>query len=304
MTLQPTHSEAASVKPSTSLSRPLAWITALRPLDWTKNLFFLAPLLFSGQALNINTALQALSGFALFCILSSGSYLFNDLIDLENDRRHPEKSRRAIASGQISVFQAKIGAVTLLSIGLSGAFLFRVDVGIIVFFFLLIQISYSLGLKDWVIVDILVISAGFVLRVLAGAAVISVTPSAWIILCTVLLSLFLGFSKRRHELMLLGTKASLHRKVLEHYSLPLLDQMISAVMSATVVSYALYTINNGPLQIYSVFFVLYGMLRYLYLIHRQGEGGHVAGSFFRDRPLLLAGTGWAIFMIWDIYLRG
>ena len=303
MALHPTHPVAASVKQSTSLSRPLAWIIALRPLDWTKNLFFLAPLLFSGQVADINLVLKALAGFGLFCILSSGSYLFNDIVDLEKDRRHPEKARRPIASGQIPVFQAKIGAVIFLSVGLGGAFLFQTDVGILVFFFLLIQISYSLGLKDWVIVDILVISAGFVLRVLAGAAVISVTPSAWIILCTVLLSLFLGFSKRRHELMLLGNNASTHRKVLEHYSLPLLDQMISAVLSATVVSYALYTINNGPFQIYSVFFVLYGMLRYLYLIHKHGEGGHVAGSFWGDRSLLVAGASWVIFMVWDIYLR-
>lgn len=206
MTLHPTHQAAASVKQSSSLSRPFAWFTSLRPLDWTKNLFFLAPLLFSGHVADADLVLKALAGFVLFCILSSGSYLFNDLIDLEIDRSHPDKKRRPIASGQIPVLQAKIAAMILLGIGFGGAFLFEKHVGLLVFFFLLIQISYSLGLKDWVIIDVLVISAGFVLRVLAGAAVISVTPSAGIILCTVLLSLFLGFSKRRNELTLLGTR--------------------------------------------------------------------------------------------------
>jgi hypothetical protein len=148
-----------------------------------------------------------------------------------------------------------------------------------------------------------VIAAGFVLRVLAGSALVAAVPSAWIILCTVLLSLFLGFSKRRHELIILGDRAGLHRKVLKLYSLTFLDQMIGAVLGATLVFYALYTINKGPYQIYSVFLVLYGMSRFLYLTHQHGHGGRAAESFFSDRPLLITVLGWALFMFWDIYLH-
>lgn len=280
-----------------------ALIIELRPLDWIKNLFVLAPLLFSGHLFTLTLAVKSLLGFIMFCILSSGAYLFNDLMDREDDRHHPGKALRPIASGQLSIPLARIATAGLAVIGLSGAFALNARFGMIALGFILLHLGYSLGLKDRVIVDVLVIAAGFVLRVLAGSVLAAAVPSAWIILCTVLLSLFLGFSKRRHELIALGDRAIAHRKVLKLYSLTFLDQMIAAVLSATVVSYALYTINNGPHQIYSVFFVLYGMFRYLYLIHHQGEGGRAAKSFFTDRPLLLTVIGWALFMLWDIYWR-
>ncbi|HET6464010.1 MAG TPA: decaprenyl-phosphate phosphoribosyltransferase [Nitrospiria bacterium] len=301
MTVHPSEQVIPSAKKSASLT--LALLTGLRPLDWLKNLFVLAPLLFSGHLFTSELVSKSLLGFILFCILSSGAYLFNDLMDREDDRHHPAKALRPIASGQLP--PSLVGAIScgLILTGLIGAFALDLRFGMVASVFSLLHIAYSVGLKDWVIVDVLLIAAGFVLRVLAGSALIAVIPSAWIILCTMLLSLFLGFSKRRHELVLLGERANVHRKVLEQYSLTFLDQMIGAVLAATVVSYALYTINNGPLQIYSVFFVLYGMFRYLYLIHHRGHGGRAAESFLTDRPLLATVLGWTLFMLWDIYWR-
>jgi len=291
-----------SAKKPASLT--VALFAGLRPLDWIKNFFVLAPLLFSGHLFTTEPVSKSLLGFILFCILSSGAYLFNDLMDREDDRHHPAKALRPVASGQLP--PSLVGAISfgLILTGLIGAFALDLSFGMVASVFSLLHIAYSIGLKDWVIVDVLLIAAGFVLRVLAGSALIAVIPSAWIILCTLLLSLFLGLSKRRHELVLLGEGAEAHRKVLQQYSLTFLDQMIGAVLAATVVSYALYTINNGPLQIYSVFFVLYGMFRYLYLIHHRGHGGHAAESFLTDRPLLATVMGWTLFMLWDIYLRG
>ncbi|MBI3611425.1 MAG: decaprenyl-phosphate phosphoribosyltransferase [Nitrospirae bacterium] len=299
-----------AVQPSTTRNASLtthwtgALLIALRPLDWIKNLFVLAPLLFSGHLSTFTLVVKSLSGFTLFCILSSGSYLLNDLMDRKEDQRHPGKALRPIASGQLSVSQAGIAAMVLTLIGLVGALELDFRFGMAALLFTLLHLGYSLGLKDRVILDVLLIATGFVLRVLGGAALVAAAPSAWIILCTVLLSLFLGFSKRRHELVVLGEEAVAHRKVLMQYSLTFLDQMIAAVLSATIVSYAMYTINNGPYQIYSVLFVLYGMFRYLYLIHHRGQGGRAAESFFADRPLFITVVGWALFMLWDIYLRG
>ena len=303
MAVQPSEQVIASAKKRPVTGSIGALIMALRPMDWIKNLFVLAPLLFSGHLFDLMPAAKSLLGFIVFCILSSGAYLFNDLMDREDDRHHPGKTLRPIASGRLSVSFARIAATGFGLVGLAGAFALEPRFGLIALVYILLHLGYSLGLKDWVIVDVLVIAAGFVLRVLGGSALAAVMPSAWIILCTVLLSLFLGFSKRRHELVVLGERAFHHRKVLKQYSLPFLDQMIGAVLSATVVSYALYTINNGPFQIYSVFFVLSGMFRYLYLIHHQGQGGRAAESFFTDRPLLMTVVGWTLFMLWDVYLR-
>jgi 4-hydroxybenzoate polyprenyltransferase len=303
MAVQPSEQVLPSAKKQPGAGSIGALIIALRPLDWIKNLFVLAPLLFSGRLFILTTTVKSLLGFILFCILSSGTYLFNDLMDREEDRRHPGKALRPIASGQLSVPLARVITAGLTISGLAGAFALDSRFGLIALGFILLHLGYSLGLKDRVIVDVLVIAAGFVLRVLAGSALAAVVPSAWIVLCTVLLSLFLGFSKRRHELVILGDRAIAHRKVLKLYSLTFLDQMIGAVMAATVVCYALYTINNGPYQIYSVFFVLYGMFRYLYLVHHRGEGGRAAESFFTDRPLLITVVGWTLFMLWDVYLK-
>lgn len=302
MAYPPSEQAVASARKDSLTSGPAAWFAEIRPLDWIKNVFVLAPLLFSGHLLTPGLVLNALVGFAIFCALSSASYIFNDLFDLEGDRHHPAKAARPLVSGLIPLYKARIATVVLALTGLAGSFVLNPRFGLVALVFVLLHIGYTLRMKDWVIVDILIISFGFVLRVLAGATVVNVMPSAWIILCTVLLSLFLGFSKRRQELVLLGAASGAHRKVLRHYSLPLLDQMISAVLAATIVSYALYTVTNGPYQVYSVFFVLYGMLRYLYLVHRHGQGERPAESFFTDLPLLLTVLGWGLFMFWDIYL--
>lgn len=281
----------------------MAWWNALRPLDWLKNLFIVAPLVFSSQLGDSEVVIKTSLGLALFCLLSSAVYLFNDLVDVEDDRRHPVKSRRPLASGVISRTGVKLLAATLVVTGLAGSIFLAGEFALIALGYVLLQISYSLILKNWVIIDVMVIAAGFVLRVLAGSVLAGVVPSAWIILCTALLSIFLGFSKRRHELAAAGTQASSYRKVLGQYSLGFLDQMISAVMASTIVSYALYSINNGPFQIYSVTFVLYAMFRYLYLVHQKGQGGNAAGSFLSDLPLNAAVLLWGLFMLWDVYIR-
>lgn len=301
MTVHPFEQVIPSIKKPASFT--LALLTGLRPLDWIKNLFVLAPLLFSGHLFTADLVSKSSLGFIVFCILSSGAYLFNDLMDRDYDRHHPVKALRPIASGQLSPSRARIVSFGLILFGLVGAFALDVRFGLVAAFFSLLHLAYSIGLKEWVIIDVLLIAAGFVLRVLAGAALISVIPSAWIILCTLLLSLFLGFSKRRNELVLLGERANFHRKALRQYSVTFLDQMIGAVLAATLVCYALYTINNGPFQIYSVFFVVYGMFRYLYLIHHRGHGAHAAETFLTDLPLLVTVSGWTLFMLWDIYWR-
>jgi 4-hydroxybenzoate polyprenyltransferase len=303
MVAQPSDQVIPSAKKQSVAGLIGALIAGLRPMDWIKNLFVLAPFLFSGHLFMFAPAVKSLLGFTVFCILSSGTYLFNDLMDREEDRHHPGKALRPIASGRLSVSLAGVATAVLMGVGLVGAFALDSRFGMIALGFSLLQFGYSLGLKDWVIVDVLLIAAGFVLRVLGGSVLVAVIPSAWIILCTVLLSLFLGFSKRRHELVVLEAQAVVHRRVLKQYSLAYLDQMISAVLAATVVSYALYAVANGPYQVYSVFFVLYAMFRYAYLIHRHGQGAHAAESFFSDRPLFLAVVAWALFMFWDIYLR-
>ncbi len=281
----------------------MIWWHALRPLDWMKNLFIIAPLVFSSQLFAPEAAGKTLLGFVLFCFLSSAVYLFNDLVDLEDDRRHPLKNRRPLASGKIPEGGVKVLAAVLAVAGLAGANILDWRFGMIALVYGFLQIAYSLILKHWVIIDVMTIAAGFVLRVIAGSVIAGVVPSAWIILCTVLLSLFLGFSKRRHELAFAGSHAAEYRSVLGEYSEGFLDQMISAVLAATVVSYSLYCINNGPFQIYSVLFVLYAMFRYLYLTHKQCQGGDAAESFFTDPPLIISVLGWSLFMLWDVYLR-
>ncbi len=265
----------------------------MRPLHWIKNLFLFAALVFSGHLFISQDVLRIVLGFFCFSFAASGVYIFNDVSDVERDRLHPVKSARPLPSGTLSAPTAVVASILLGVVSLAGAFFLERGFGVVLLTYVLINIAYSLGLKNVVILDVMTIAAGFVLRVLGGAVIIRVPTSEWLIICTVLLSLFLGFSKRRHELTILERAADEHRSVLQHYSPYFLDQMIGIVTASTVMSYVLYTISDDTVHkfgtknlIYTVPFVLYGIFRYLYLVHKMEKGGDPTKLAISDRPLL------------------
>lgn len=294
---------------SYSYIRTLKYVLlSMRPEQWIKNSFVFAALLFSQNLLNLSKDIKAIVGFIIFCMITSCAYMINDLIDLEKDKLHPTKSRRPLASGSLNKTTAVTIIVLLCFTGLFLAFYMNSLFGIIVLTYLLLNIGYSLYLKNIVILDVVTISAGFVLRVLGGAIIISVTASQWLVLCTILLSLFLGFSKRRHELVLLEDKASTHRKVLSYYNTYFLDQMIAVVTASTLICYALYTMSKDTIEnlgtsklIYTVPFVLYGVFRYLYLVHQKEEGGNPTEVIFTDKPMIINVILWVITSVIFIY---
>jgi 4-hydroxybenzoate polyprenyltransferase len=283
-------------------------LLSLRPHQWTKNLILFAPLVFSRHLLERGLLLRTLAAFGLFCILSSGVYVFNDLCDLERDRLHPVKARRPLASGVLSPqLAAGVGVcMTLGALGLS--FWLHLAFGIVALAYVALHIAYSLWMKTVVILDVFAIAGGFVLRAVAGAEAIAVPISPWFFICTLLLALFLGLSKRRHELLLLEDAASAHRASLAEYTPPLLDQMIATVTAATIVTYALYTLSSETVARlhtdalkYTIPVVLYGIFRYLYLVYRKGKGGDPETVLVTDRPLLLTISLYGAMVVWILY---
>ncbi len=293
------------------MNAPLRYIIqSMRLQQWIKNCFIFAALLFSGNLFNASDFLRVAAGFLFFSLAASGIYIFNDIFDLEHDKLHPEKSLRPLPSGALTVGVARTASTTLMVIGLAGALLLRLEFFWMVLLYVCLNILYTLQLKNIVILDVMTISAGFVLRVVGGAVIIGVPTSEWLIICTVLLSLFLGFSKRRHELTVLELQANDHRSVLRHYSPYFLDQMIGIVTASTVMSYALYAISEQTVRklnttklIYTVPFVLYGIFRYLYLVHKKEEGGNPTKLAVTDLPLLINIILWAITASVIIYGR-
>ncbi len=280
----------------------------IRPAQWIKNFFVFTPLLFSQNLFNAGLFARSFSGFVIFCAASGAVYLVNDVLDRERDRCHPAKASRPIAAGRLSVRAALITAV--MDMGLCSAAAWVLSVRFFAFLtaYLMINILYSLFLKDVVILDVMLIASGFVLRVLAGSAAISVPTSHWLVLCTGLIALFLGFSKRRHELVLQENQAGNSRKVLWHYSPYFLDQMIAVVTASTVMSYALYTVSQETVEkfgtanlIYTIPFVLYGIFRYLYLVHRMEKGGNPTRIMFTDGPIIITVIFWCLAVIWVLY---
>lgn len=267
---------------------------SMRPKQWTKNVLLFAPLVFSQNLFDSVLLLKTVFAFIIFCLISGSIYIFNDIIDIEKDRKHPRKSKRPLASGQLQKRDLLIPAVIVMVLSLVSAFLLlNVLFLISAIAYIMLQIAYSTLLKHIVILDVFSISAGFLLRVVAGAEAIEVTFSTWLLFCTILLSLFLALSKRRHELILLEDNAIDHRKILFEYSPHLLDQMISIVTTATVIAYILYTISDETVAKfgtdnlkYTVPFVLYGIFRYLYLIHQKKEGGSPEWILLNDKPIL------------------
>jgi len=284
---------------------------SMRPEQWIKNIIIFAALLFSKNLFNLSKGIETFIGFIILCLITGCAYIINDLVDLERDRLHPSKSQRPLASGSLNKTIAVMVIAILCFMCFPLAFYMNSLFGIIILIYLLLNVGYSLYLKDVVIIDVFTIAVGFVLRVLGGTVIISVTPSNWLILCTILLSLFLGFSKRRHELVLLENKASTHRKVLSYYDKYFLDQMIAVVTASTLICYALYTMSKDTIEnlgtsklIYTVPFVLYGICRYLYLVHQKQEGGNPTEVMFTDKPMIINTILWIMTSFLFIYIVG
>ncbi|MDJ0765644.1 MAG: decaprenyl-phosphate phosphoribosyltransferase [Myxococcota bacterium] len=277
-------------------------LSLARPKQWVKNIFVFTALIFSGKILDGASILNTLIAFVAFCLASSSVYFINDYRDIEEDSQHPEKKHRPLASDALPRWVGLLGALLLCISGLAvaGVFLNRATLGV-VGLYLGLNIAYSFGLKHLVIIDVLVIAAGFVLRILAGAVALTVMPSAWLLVCAVTISLFLGFTKRRAEVVLLGDRASDHRKVLSDYSPAFLDQMVSAVTAATIVAYVLYTVDERTVSLVgsralllSVPLVLYGIFRYLYLVYHTDSGGDPTRTVITDIPLIITVALWSL----------
>jgi len=294
----------------------------MRPKEWIKNIFIFAAIAFArnpatGAPLwqDFGKLLIVVLAFVLFCMAASAIYLINDLVDIEKDRAHPKKRTRPLASGRLSPTIAKVAAVVLLLIALPGAFLLdyvpsqslrqNIDFGLVLIGYVLIQgIAYSYYLKNVVILDIFTIAAGFVLRAVAGALVLDIQITYWLLMCMGLLALFLGLAKRRAELILLENGAGEHRRILDEYSLPMLDQMISIITAATIIAYTLFTTSAEtlprrpfPIMLVTVPVVIYLIFRYLYLMYKHGEGGSPADLIIKDVPFIIAGGFWGLLVL-------
>lgn len=292
-----THTSSSSVPASAGdqvRGRSLATnlLLALRPGQWTKNLVVFAGLIFGQKLLNPADVATASAAFGLFCLLSGVVYLINDIQDRDADRHHPVKSRRPIASGALSVGRAWTAAIVIGVGALAAAFALDRGFFLVGLSYLLLQISYSLWLKHGAILDVLAIALGFVLRAAAGAVVLHVPFSHWLLVLTLLLALFLATAKRRAELVALADGATTHRRSLEHYTLPMLDQMLSVMMACTLLAYAFYTINPETVAkfgtnhlLFTLPLPIYGLFRYLYLIHRGDSHGNPSDLLLSDRPL-------------------
>ncbi|MSO45302.1 MAG: decaprenyl-phosphate phosphoribosyltransferase [Acidobacteria bacterium] len=268
-------------------------LVSLRPEQWTKNLLVFAGLLFGGRLMSTEAIGLACATFAIFCALSSAVYLFNDVTDRVPDQEHPLKRQRPVASGRLSTTIALVAAGILGAGGVVAAWLIGAGLGVTSGVYLALLLLYSAALKNVVIIDVLTIAIGFVLRAVAGALAVDVPISHWLLVCTTLLALFLALSKRRHELVLLAEEAVSHRPILQEYTPYLLDQMVSVVTASTLIAYSVYAtsaetaarLGTNYLGL-TIPFVLYGIFRYLYLVHRKQGGGSPSTMLVTDRPLL------------------
>jgi 4-hydroxybenzoate polyprenyltransferase len=280
----------------------------LRPKQWSKNLFIFAALIFDGKLFQFAPLTRTLAGFVLFCLLSSLVYIVNDLVDIEKDRQHPIKRSRPLASGQLPPRVAIVAALIIGATCVPLSFALDPYFGLIAAVYVILMIAYSFFLKHMVIVDVMTIAAGFVLRVVAGVVLVHVERfSPWLYVCTTLLALFIAVGKRRNELTLLKDNANAHRTILNEYSLSFIDEMISIISAATLIAYSLYTFSAENLpanhaMMLTTPFVLYGLFRYLYLIHVKGEGGAPEEVVVRDRPLIVSVGLWAGAVVLILYL--
>ena len=286
-----------------------ALFEAARPKQWLKNVLLFVGLVFAVRLGDIDSVSRAMLGFLTFCGLSSSIYFFNDVADLEQDRQHPKKRYRPLASCRISRVQSIVAGSFLLIAGLTGSFLINARFGLIALGYVLLNVGYNAGLKNLVIVDVFVLATFFVIRAVAGAVAIDVPISPWLYLCTILAALFLGLAKRRHELLLLGDGASSHRQILKEYSAQMLEQYITIVTASLVMAYSLYTFSAENLpkdhsMMITIPIVIFGIFRYLYLVHRRDGGGSPEEVLLADRPLIVTVLLLGILSVAVIYLRG
>ena len=273
----------------------------MRPYQWVKNTFVFTGLMFGHAWHDPNLVTQVVVAFIAFCLVSSAVYIINDIVDLEQDRHHPKKFQRPLASGRVSIMAAAMLAGLLGVLGLGLAYAASKIVLLILVAYALMNIAYSLRLKHVVILDVFIIASGFMLRILAGTLGVGIPPSQWLLLCGLMVTLFLGFTKRRAEIIALAEDKAAHRKVLEHYSPVLLDKMIGVTAAGLIMSYSLYTMNpdtirihGTPNLIYTVPFVMYGVFRYIYLLHHQRRGGDPSHDLVRDPHLFIVVGAWLV----------
>ncbi|MCP4542264.1 MAG: decaprenyl-phosphate phosphoribosyltransferase [Chloroflexi bacterium] len=283
-------------------------IKTMRPKQWTKNIVVFAPLIFDVKLFDLHYLAQTIAGFMLLCLISGTVYTINDLVDIEQDRQHPKKRNRPLASGQVSTSAATVAAIAMPLVGLPLGFVLHPLLGTILTLYLLSQLAYSFWLKHIVIIDVMLIASGFVLRVAAGVPLVDAERfSPWLYICMTLVALIFGFGKRRHELVLLQENANAHRRILQEYNLSLLDHIISIVTASTLLAYALYTFSAEGLpsnhtMMLTIPFVLYAIFRYLYLIHVKKMGGEPEEIVLSDRPLQATFALWALSVIIIMYV--
>ncbi len=310
---QATESRGAGAAPGLAAGLPVVrtvghLLVALRPRQWMKNLFVLAPILFTGKAGDAALLVRALTATACFCGLSGVVYLINDLLDRHRDALHPVKRHRPLASGALSPAVAVVAALILGASCLAAAAALNPALFAVALVYLVLMIAYSMALKNVVIADVLSIAAGFVLRAVGGCQAVAVPISPWLYICTALVTLFLALGKRRHELSRLSDAAARHRPVLRKYNEPFLDQMISITTTACLISYLLYCVLSETASkheglLLTAPFVAYGLFRYLYCIYRKGRGGSPEDVLLKDKVFLGTGVAYAVAVVLVMYVR-
>jgi 4-hydroxybenzoate polyprenyltransferase len=298
---------AEPAQPAVPRRSPLrAAIKTGRPQEWIKNVFVFAGLLFSGQFDNSHAVLEALLTFIAFCAISSAGYYVNDLVDVELDRRHPKKRFRPLAAGELSERAAMTIAPLLAATAIALAFAtVNWEVGVMVIGYGVAQMAYSFGLKQIVIVDVMTLAGLFILRVAAGASAVDAHASEWLLLCTGMIALFLGFTKRRQEAVSELHEGTSSRPVLEHYSLPFLDQMVALVTTGTVISYSIYAVDSpivGNEMMWTIPPMVYGIFRYLYLIYDRADDRSIASMVSKDKGMIAAGASFVIVAFAVLYV--
>lgn len=298
----------SQIEASDRRSLALNLLISLRPGQWTKNFAVFAALVFAEKLFDVKAIALSVAAFAIFCALSGVVYLINDIADRHSDREHPLKRRRPIASGALPVPVAAVAATIIGAAALAAAFAVGWSLGLVAAGYVALQALYSGPLKHIVIIDVLALSIGFVLRAAAGAVAIDVRISHWLFVCTILLAMFLALAKRRHELVLLADSAASHRPILGEYSPYLLDQMIGVMTASTLIAYIFYTISPETAEKFgtdllglTIPFPLYGIFRYLYLVHVREGGGSPAELLINDRPLLACVMLWVAAVVVIIY---
>ncbi len=285
-----------------------ALLITMRPRQWLKNGLVYAPLFFDSKLIDLESFLRTTAAFVLLCLMSGAVYIMNDLIDIENDRQHPTKKNRPLASGRLDPKIAATAAVILIVGTLIAGFYLSFSFGVVLLTYFLVQVFYSFYLKNIVLLDVLTVSAGFVLRVAAGVAIINVERfSPWLYVCTGFLALFIALGKRRQELILMGADAGNHRSILNEYTIDLIDRLNGIVTTSAVVAYSLYTflavgLPANNLMMLTIPFVLYAVFRYLFLIHVRHEGGAPEEIFLRDRPMQASMILWAVVVFLVLYI--